>query len=147
MSNNIILDSDIPTSYTTSPDRPFESIGVRDQYIDKYNVPNKELTDKERQNMPKDNNPNERIDKMTNEANEKSEAAFQERKIYNLSIQEIGFRISDTWHDLIDDVTSFNLLRDGYRGIIEIFVKDDRLIYLGITLMIFTIAALFIRAV
>jgi hypothetical protein len=125
-------------------------IGVRDQYIDKYDVPNKELTDEERQNMSKkssnSNERNERINKMTKKANEKSESDFQERKIYNLSVKEIGFRISDTWHDVMDDMLNISL-KNGYRGILEIFVKEDRLIYLGITLMLFTIAALFIRSV
>jgi hypothetical protein len=146
--NNVVVDSDIPSSYTSSAERPFEMVGVRDQYIDKYNVSNKDLTDEERQNMPKDtSNPTERIDKMTREANEKAQSEFQERKIYNLSVKEIGFKISDAWHDMMDDLLNIDLKNNGFRGVIEIFVKDDRLIYLGITLMVFTIAALLIRSV
>lgn len=146
--NSIIVDSDIPDSYTTSPDRPFEMIGVRDQYLKLQDVPNERLTDEQVQELAKQphfENDTSRIDKMSQEANAKAESEFQERKLYNLSVKQIGFRISDTWHDIIDDMLFFNK-NDGVRGFMDIFLKEDRLIYLGITLMLFTIVALFIRS-
>ena len=149
MSNNIIGDSDIPSSYTTSPDRPFEMLGVRDQYLKLYDVPNKRLTDDEVKQLadePLLKPDDSRIDNMTKEANAKLEKDFEERKLYNLSIKQIGYRVSDSWHDMIDDALHFDY-RDGARGFLEIFLKEDRLIYLGITLMIFTIVALLIRSV
>ena len=148
MSNAIIGDSDIPTSYTSSPDRPFEMIGVRDQYLELQNVPNERLNDeqvKELANQPHFKPDSSRIDKMTKEANEKEQQEFEERKFYNLSLKEIGWRISDSWHDIIDDMLHFNF-QDGPRGFIEIFLHADRLIYIGVTLMLFTIAALLIQS-
>ena len=149
MSNSIIGESDIPSSFTSSPDRPFEMVGVRDQYLKLYDVPNKRLTDDEIKALAKEPHfkpDTSRIDKLTKEANEKEAQEFHERKLYNLSMQEIGFRISDSWHDIIDDLLHFNTA-DGVRGFVEIFLQHDRLIYLGITLMLFTIAPLFIRSV
>lgn len=149
MSNAIIGDSDIPTSFTSSPDRPFEPIGVRDQYLELHDVPNERLTDEQVQelaNQPHFKPDTSRIDKMTEEANEKEDQGFEERKLYNLSIKEIGHRISDSWHDIIDDMLHFNV-QDGARGFLEIFLAHDRLIYIGITIMIFTIAAALIQTV
>ena len=147
MSNAIIGDSNIPTSYTTSPDRPFEPIGVRDQYLELHSVPNERLSDEQVQelaNEPHFNNDTSRIDKMTKEANEKELKDFEERKLYNLSVKEIAYRISDSWHDILDDMLHFSV-QDGARGFLEIFLAHDRLIYIGITIMIFTIAAALIQ--
>lgn len=149
MSNAIIGDSDIPTSYTTTPERPFEPIGVRDQYFALYDVPNERLTDEQVKELVKkpDFTPDtSRIDKMTKDANETESKDFEERKLYNLSMKEIAYRISDSWHDIIDDALHFDI-QDGARGFLEIFLAHDRLVYIGITIMIFTIAAALIQSV
>ena len=140
---------EIPKSFTDSPDRPFEMVGVRDQYIKEFDRPNERLTDKQVQELakqPQFNKSTERIDNLSNIANTNSRQVFEERKLYNLSLKQIGFRISDTWHGVIDDLLHMNA-RDGFRGFLDVFVREDRLIYLGITLMVFSISALLIRSV
>ena len=121
MSNSLIQDSDIPKSYSSTPDRPpFEQIGVRDQYINQFDVPNKSLTDKESADLI--NNPppvdkGTRLDDMTKKANKTEMAGTEDRKIYNLSVKQIGYRISDTWHDILDDLLTVGRI-DGLRGFI-----------------------------
>lgn len=149
MQQTIGRSDEIPSSFTDSPDRPFEMVGVRDQYIQSFDRPNERLTDEQVQELAKKaqfNKSTERIDTLSDIANADSRQVFEERKLYNLSLKQIGFRISDTWVDMIDDLLHFNP-RDGFRGFLDVFIRDDRLIYLGITMMIFSISALLIRSV
>lgn len=140
---------EIPKSFTESPERPFEMVGVRDQYLKEFDRNNQRLTEEQVQqlaNEPTITRDTSRIDNMTKEANETSQQAFEERKLYNLSMKEIAFRLSDTWHDIIDGLLHFDT-SDGFRGFIDVFIREDRLIYIGITLMIFSIASMLIRSV
>ena len=151
-----IVNNSIPAQYTTSPDRPFEPIGVRDQYLALQDVPNKNLTDAEAakialsdpilQAQKGNGDAQKRLADMNKEANTAETSKFEEHKIYNLSVKEIGYRVSDSVHDILDDLLHFDKT-DGARGFLEVFVKEDRMIYVGIILMIFTIAGLLIRSV
>ena len=87
-----------------------------------------------------------RLDDLTTQANQLQERSSEERKLYNLSLKQIGYRISDTWFDIMDDTLKFNP-QNGARGIVEIFTKEDRLIYLGMTLMLFTIVIVLLTSI
>lgn len=149
MNNLTVDDRDIPRSYTTSPDRPFEMLGVRDQYLKLYDRNNATLTQEqaaELANQPHFINDTSRIDTLSAEANLKRKQEYESQKFYKMSLQDLAYRVSDTWSDIIDDTLSYET-RDGVRGFFEIFVASDRLVYIGITLFVFTVLVLMIRSV
>jgi len=149
---SMIVNSGIPAQYTTSPDRPFDPIGIRDQYVKLQDVPNKTLTDEEVKQMATNPPVNggadaaKRLATMNADANQADTKQNEEQKIYNMSVKEIGYKVSDTTHDILDDLLHFDK-SDGMRGFLEIFIKGDRMIYVGIIIMMFTIAGLLIRSV
>ena len=60
--------------------------------------------------------------------NELEKLRDEEVKIYNLSVKEIAHRTSDTVHNIMDDVLTYNT-SDGFRGFLHIFTRSDRLMY------------------
>lgn len=144
----IIQDTSIPSSFTTSVDRPFDPVGVRwlheqDQIAGRNN---ERLSDEQVKALIKDPmiTQSTRLKDLTDEENKRREQEFQQVKIYNLSVKDIAYRTSDTVHDIMDDVLGFNP-DDGARGFIHIFTKSDRLMYIGIIVIIFTIILLLIK--
>lgn len=149
MNNLTVADGDIPKSYTTSPDRPFEMVGVRDQYLKLYDRNNATLTQEqvvELANQPHFVNDTSRLDTMAQESNLKRKQEYESQKFYKMSLQDLSYRVSDTWSDIIDDTLSYDA-KDGVRGFLEIYIASDRLVYIGITLFVFTILVLMIRSV
>ena len=145
----IVADNDIPKSFTTSPDRPFEMVGVRDQYLKMFDRNNQRLTEEEvveLANQPLFSKNTERLTKLSEAANIKRKQEFQQQKFYKMSLEDLAYRLSDTWADVIDDLLTFDT-SDGVRGFLEIFIVSDRLVYLGITLFVFTLLVLMIRSV
>ena len=145
----IVADNDIPRSFTTSPDRPFEMVGVRDQYLKLFDRNNQRLNQEEvveLANQPLFSKNTSRLTSLEDEANAKRKKEYNQQKFYKMSIEDLSYRISDTWSDVLDDTLSFEK-KDGVRGFLEIFITSDRLVYLGITLFIFTILVLMIRSV
>lgn len=144
------VDNDgIPTSFTASVDRPFEPIGVRELTTQLYDRNNQRLTDEQVQeliNNPQTQvDPNRRLKQLTEDANVESQAEFEEEKIYNLSFRELARRTTNTVHDMLDDLVNFDP-RDGIRGFIQIFIQSDRLMYIGILVIVFTILAMLFRS-
>jgi hypothetical protein len=150
MSNNLtVTDGDIPKSYTTSPDRPFDMLGVRDQYLKLYDRNNATLTQAqaaELANQPHFVNDTSRLTTLGAEANLKRKQEYESQKFYKMSLQDLSYRVSDTWSDIIDDTLAYDS-QDGVRGFLQIFVASDRLVYIGITLFVFTMLVLMIRSV
>jgi hypothetical protein len=149
MSNVTVADNDIPKSYTASPDRPFEMVGVRDQYLKLFDRNNATLTDeqvKELANQPLFKKDTSRLSTLSEEANAKRKQEYEEQKFYKMSLQDLSYRVSDSWHDILDDILLFDK-NDGIRGFLDIFIASDRLVYIGITLFVFTILVLMIRSV
>lgn len=147
--NVSVHDNDIPRSFTTSPDRPFEMVGKRDQYLKLFDRNNERLTDeqvKELANQPHFRKDPTRLAKLSDEANAKRQHEYEQQKFYKMSLEDLSYRISDSWHDILDDILYFDT-SDGIRGFIDIFVSHDRLVYIGITLFIFTILVMMIRSV
>jgi len=137
--NVTVSEEDIPKSFTASVDRPFDPIGKRDIYNAQFDRNNQRLSDEQvRQlwdNPPTESKEPTRIQKLSDEANKKRTQNFEKMKFYNMSLKQLGFRTSDTVHEIIDDVLTFDP-RDGPRGFIDIFVKEDRLVYIGLIILV-----------
>ena len=144
----IIEDTSIPNSFTPSVERPFEQIGVRSALDEEHSFGrnNERLTDEQVKALIE--NPqitqSTRPQDMTTKENQKRQQENQEIKIYNLSVKQIAYRTSDTVHDIMDDMLQYNT-EDGMRGFVHIFTKSDRLMYIGIIIIIFTIILLLIK--
>lgn len=143
-----VQEESIPSSFTTSVDRPFEPVGVRDLTEQLYDRNNERLTDEQIQSMLNNPqpapNPNARIDRMTREANAELSAEFESEKIYNLSVSEVAKRTTKAVHDILDDVVTFNVA-DGPRGFIQIFIQSDRLMYVGIIVIVITMLLMLLK--
>lgn len=144
----IIEDTSIPHSFTPSVDRPFEPIGVRSSHEEEMETGrnNERLTDEQVKALIA--NPeitiSTRLQDLTDKENTRRETETEEIKIYNLSVKDIAYRTSDAVHDIMDDMLSYNS-NDGWRGFLHIFTKSDRLMYIGILVLIFTILLLLIK--
>lgn len=149
MSQSVTVQDDIPSSFTASVDRPFEPIGVRELTTQLFDRNNQRLTDEQIQeiitNPQPPNDPDERIKRLSAEANAESQAEFQEEKIYNLSFREIANRTTNTVHNILDDLVNFNPA-DGVRGFIHIFTISDRLMYVGIIVIAFTLLIMLLKS-
>ena len=67
----------------------------------------------------------------------------------NLSINEIAGNISKTFNNILDDLLELKSKKNKkkrslYNEIMHIFVRDDRLLYLGILLFAFSLCFIFI---
>lgn len=138
----------IPTSFTASVDRPFDPIGVRDLTAQLYDRNNQHLTDEQVQaivqNPQPSVNPRARLEQLNANANADAQINYENQKIYNLSFRDLAVRLTNTIHDILDDLVNFNTA-DGLRGFIQIFTQSDRLMYAGIIIIIVTVAIMFFR--
>ena len=147
--NVTVAETEIPKSFTASTDRPFDMVGKRDQYLKLFDRNNERLTEEqvvELANEPHFKKSTERLAKLSDVANSKRRQEYEHQKFYKMSLQNLAFRVSDSWHDILDDLLYFDT-NDGVRGFVNIFTVSDRLVYIGLTLFIFTILVLMIRSV
>lgn len=73
-----------------------------------------------------------KIKKIEEERLSKMEENKVEKEIYQLNIYEILVGIKDTWFNIMDDII-------GGRINIEMITKEDRMFYIGITLIMIVI--------
>lgn len=79
----------------------------------------------------------------TDKANYQQQEQTVQRQFVNLSLSEIASNISATIISIIDELFDPRLKKD-YEGLVTIFFKDDRMIYLGITVIILALATMLI---
>jgi len=149
MSRNVTVQTNIPKSFTPSVDRPFEPIGVRDLSAPAFDRNNQRLTDQQVKelvtNPQPPANPNERLNTLSAADNRQNQAEFESEKIYNLSLAQLAARTTNTVHDVLDDLVNFNP-QDGVRGMLQIFIQSDRLMYVGIIVVVFTLLMLLFKS-
>ena len=148
MGNQTVQDS-IPKSFTASVDRPFDPVGVRDLTTQLYDRNNQHLTDEQIQQVLKNPqpaaDPNARVKQLSHSANAQAGAEFEQEKIYNLSMKQLASRTTTTIHDILDDLVTFNV-QDGVRGFVQIFVQSDRIVYIGLIIIMFTLLILLLKS-
>lgn len=140
--------SGIPSSFTASVDRPFDPVGVAWSSEDDIRAGRNNQRLNEEQVRQLIANPiikkNTRMQDMTDEANRQAESESESVKIYNMSIKDIATRTSDAVHNIMDEMLEYES-QDGLRGVLHIFTRSDRLIYVGILVILFTIIVLLIK--
>lgn len=139
----------IPRTFSASTDRPFDPVSIRELSTQLFDRNNERLTDTEVQQMienPKPpSNPNARIEHLTEEANKEAVRGNSAKMIHNMSLKEIASRLADTVHGVLDDLVNFNRA-DGIHGFLHIFIQSDRLVFVGIIIVLVTLAAMVLKA-
>lgn len=146
--NLSVGEQDIPKSFTASVDRPFDPIGKRDIYNAQFSRNNQRLTDEQVRQLqdqaPVENTNESRIDRLSREANQEAMVDFEKMKFYNMSLKDIAYRTSDVVQEIMDDILTFDI-RDGVRGMLDVFIKEDRLVYLGLIIIVVGIVIALVR--
>jgi hypothetical protein len=69
----------------------------------------------------------------------------QKKIIYNLSISEITSNLSKVLFDILNELSLLHKNNNvNFRNYIEVFIKDDRMIYTGILFILLALAIFFI---
>lgn len=75
------------------------------------------------------------------------EKEFNPKIIYNMSIVDISKKVIETLLHIMKDITDFKYDPETYvNDIIDIFLRDDRLLYLGIFSIVIALILFFIYA-
>lgn len=79
----------------------------------------------------------------SNKANYDQNETHEDRKLINLSLAEIAANISNTIITIINELLDPEK-NNSFRSVLEIFFKGDRMIYLGIVIIIVSVMSLMI---
>jgi hypothetical protein len=139
----------IPTTYSASVERPFDPISVRLLTTQLYDRNNERLTEEQVKSIidnPQPGNPNARIEQLTDDANEEAIKTAKSDIMLNFSFPDMAKRLASTVHDILDDLLNYSFSQQGIQGFIGIFTKGDRLMFIGIIMILITLAVIFFRA-
>ena len=79
------------------------------------------------------------------EQNEKSKIIKENKNIYNMSLYSLFKRLSEVSMEIIQDITIFISQKEkNINNFFIIFTKSDRLIYVGMLLILFSLSLWFI---
>ena len=141
---------EISNRYESTIGPPFKPIPIRQIWdpIDPGSVREKRLSEEEVQELI--DNPmlekSTRLSDMSIEANKEEVELQDSKKIYNMSVKNILTGTSDSVISTIDDLLNYRP-SDGLYELINIFAKENRLIYLGILIVIFSLIIIGIRQI
>lgn len=79
-----------------------------------------------------------KLNELSNVANEKENEKHENKLFVNLSIKEIFYNLIDTIIDILNELLDLPEKRD-INNYLEIFFQKDRMIYVGIFLIIISI--------
>lgn len=88
---------------------------------------------------------NNELNMLSYQENEKSKVLKENKNIYNMSINSLFNKLSIVSMELLEDLTIFiNQKNKNINNFFIIFTKDDRLIYVGILLILLAMSLWFI---
>ena len=131
-----------PPSYDNVFGNQFHEIRVRDDYLDdlkQYRSQEERLTEDQLDELPPLEK-SQRLERLVKRAHDAQEKEYEKRKIYNMSLLQIYRKTGRVTTNILDDLLNSpeSLLLHPKR-LVSIFTKGDRLIYVGIVTMLFTI--------
>jgi hypothetical protein len=83
------------------------------------------------------------LDTMNNVIKYYNDNQTKEKEFVNQSMMYIATRLFTVWNDIFADVIKLNSL--SLSTIVDIFMKDDRLVYIGITLLIISVMLYYLK--
>ena len=88
---------------------------------------------------------NNELNMLSYQENEKAKVLKENKNIYNMSINSLFSKLSIVSMELLEDLTIFiNQKNKNINNFFIIFTKDDRLIYVGILLILLAMSLWFI---
>ena len=88
---------------------------------------------------------NNELNMLSYQENEKEKVLKENKNIYNMSINSLFSKLSTVSMELLEDLTIFiNQKNKNVNNFFIIFTKDDRLIYVGILLILLAMSLWFI---
>ena len=82
-------------------------------------------------------------------ANEEQKQMYENNKFYNLSLKQIGINFYDKMITILNEITLFfdegNSRNQTAGNLVNIFLKDDRMIYVGIFFVMLSIILFFVE--
>lgn len=124
-----------PPSYDNVFGNQFHEIRVRDDYLDdlkQYRDQEERLTEDQLNELPPLEK-SQRLERLMKRAHDTQEIEHTNRKIYNMSLLQIYRKTGKVTTDILDD------LLNSRKSFLSIFTGGDRLIYVGIVIMLFTL--------
>ena len=117
-----------------------------DKYDSRKNVLKDEFTlEKSDYEKLKNSQQENEIKSLQYQENEKAKVIKENKNIYNMSIYTLLKRLSKVSMEIMEDVTIYISQKDqNINNFFIIFTKDDRLIYVGILLLILSFSLWFI---
>ena len=117
-----------------------------DKYDSRKNVLKDEFTlEKSDYEKLKNSQQENEIKSLQYQENEKAKVIKENKNIYNMSIYSLFKRLSKVSMEIMEDVTIYISQKDqNINNFFIIFTKDDRLIYVGILLLILSFSLWFI---
>lgn len=135
-------------SYSSRIGLPFKQIATRNfnDDLDPFRKENKRLTDAEVQYLQQ--NPSvfepklgERLEEKNKTENKERKRFYKKQKFYNKSLKTIGYDLTETIWAIMDDLFNYTpaFSINGVTDFIDIFIKEDRMVYIGIIILFFSI--------
>ncbi len=137
---------EIPRNFDAVIGPPFKPIHMREIWDPKPKNREKRLSEHEVREFI--NNPtvkkSTRLRDMSKGATEERIEKHEREKIYNMSVRGIIGKTNQTIVTIINELLDYNP-KSGFEGFMNIFMKEDRLIYIGLVIVIFSFIVLLIR--
>ena len=87
----------------------------------------------------------ERLRRLESEENEREKNMKEGKRIYNLSLKEIFNNLLNYMVEMINEITKFiETPEKDYNNLLTILTREDRLIYLGLVIIIISMVLYFI---
>jgi len=81
-------------------------------------------------------------------ANEEQKQLYEQNKFYNLSLKQIGINFYEKMITILNEITLFfdenNSKNQSVGNLVNIFLKDDRMVYVGIFFVLLSIILFFV---
>lgn len=113
---------EMDSTLSPNPNKVFDIDNFNGQFVFM-----KEEQKKKNQKINKD-----KLDKLNRRANP------HEKKLYELSFYELCVELKNSWFGILDDILDLNFSSSG-SDILNIFIKDNRLFFIGLTIIIIAI--------
>ena len=80
---------------------------------------------------------NKRLENLTQEENQSRQLEYDRQKVYNLTLKNIFINVGKTIQDVMQDFLLFRI--QNVSEFVGVFVKGDRLLYIGILMVIISL--------
>lgn len=115
------------------PQIPLQNTTRKGEYIPQtQKITDEEIRALVKQAVNRGDAPRKRLEKLSLDATIKNAVDTERRKFFNLSLYDLAYNLSDRMNSIVDDL----LTLDKQPNFLSIFTRGDRLVYIGLLMMI-----------